>query len=283
MNSGELIANGGNINLNATETGAGSATIYGTSQIEYSAGSSDNVTFASGSTGELLLLNSAAFKGTVTGFTGSGTGAPTTSDKMDLRDINYLSPNFSKNYANNILTVSDGSHTANINMVGSYTLANFHFAADGSNGTLVTDPPTTFDQGNSSSTTTPVTNTCTVADGATVELNSASTGQVSFAGLLGTGILQLDQSANFSGTVAGMVGRDTLDLRDINFSKIQKPIFSGDETSGILSVADGNHTANIQLLGNYIAAAFTTASDGHGGTFVETQPHPVVMLGTAHA
>ena len=105
-----------------------------TSQIEYSAASNDDVTFAQGSTGELLLLNSVAFHGEITGFTGTGTGAPTTSDKIDLRDINFNSPNFSKSYVNNILTVSDGTHTANIQIVGTYTLANFQFAADGSRG-----------------------------------------------------------------------------------------------------------------------------------------------------
>jgi hypothetical protein len=48
-----------------------------------------------------------------------------------------------------VLTVTDGTHTANINIVGTYTLANFHFASDGSGGTLITDPQTnglnTFD------------------------------------------------------------------------------------------------------------------------------------------
>ena len=109
------------------------------------------MTFAQGSTGELLLLNSAAFHGEITGFTGTGTGAPATSDKIDLRDINFNSVNFSKTYVNNVLTVTDGTHTANIQMVGSYTLANFHFAADGSGGTLVTDPPAPSDQNGASS------------------------------------------------------------------------------------------------------------------------------------
>jgi len=89
----------------------------------------------------LRLLASASFTGTITGFTGSGTGTPATSDKLDLRDINFLSAKFAKSYANNVLTVTDETHTANINMVGSYTLASFHFASDGSGGTLVTDPP----------------------------------------------------------------------------------------------------------------------------------------------
>src|SRR6516225_7726670 len=89
-----------------------------------------NITFATGATGELLLLDSAAFTGTITGSTGAGTGAPATSDKLDLRDINFSSAQFAKSYANNVLTVTDGTHTANIDMVGTYTLANFHFASD---------------------------------------------------------------------------------------------------------------------------------------------------------
>ncbi len=122
--TGTLTANGGNITVTGAETGAGSATIYGTSQIQYDGPSSENVTFATGATGELVLLDSAAFTGTITGFTGTGAG-PTTSDKLDLGDINFSSPLFSKSYANNVLTVSDGTHTANINFVGTYTHRKF--------------------------------------------------------------------------------------------------------------------------------------------------------------
>jgi hypothetical protein len=37
---------------------------------------------------------------------------------------------------------------------------------------------------------------------------------------------------------------------------------------GTLQVTDGAHTANIALLGNYMASVFITGSDGHGGTTV---------------
>jgi hypothetical protein len=153
LNAGALIANGGNINVTAAETAGSFATIYGTSQIEYSAASYDNITFAQGSTGELLLLSSASFHGNITGFTGSGTGAPATSDKLDLRDINFASAQFATSFANNVLTVTDSTHTAKITFVGSYTLANFHFASDGSGGTLITDPPTPSDQPGAPDTT----------------------------------------------------------------------------------------------------------------------------------
>jgi hypothetical protein len=78
-----------------------------------------------------------------------------------------------------------------------------------------------------------------------------------------------------------MLGQDALDLRDIDFSNMRAPVFSGTDSSGTLSVSDGIHMANIQLLGNYIAAAFAMSSDGHCGTSIEVQPHPVTMLTTS--
>ena len=43
--------------------------------------------------------------------------------------------------------------------------------------------------------------------------------------------------------------------------------------SGELKVSDGIHTANIALLGNYMASTFVMASDGHGGTLISEAPH----------
>src|ERR1700720_4559425 len=50
-----------------------------------------------------------------------------------------------------------------------------------------------------------------------------------------------------------MTGQDTLDLRDISLATVQTPMFSGDASGGTLSVTDGTHSANIALLGNYMA------------------------------
>jgi hypothetical protein len=105
-----------------------------------------------------------------------------------------------------------------------------------------------------------------VMSGGTVEVSSAYSGPATFMG--SSGILQLDQSASFSGTVAGMTGQDTLDLRDISVATIQSPTYSGTSTGGTLSVSDGTHNAKIALLGNYLASTFVASSDGHGGTNV---------------
>jgi hypothetical protein len=110
----------------------------------------------------------------------------------------------------------------------------------------------------------------TIAAGATLELPSAFSGNLTFAG--STGTLQLDQSSSFSGTVAGMTGQDALDLTDIGFANVGTPAYSGNSSGGTLTVSDGAHTANIALLGNYLASTFVASSDGHGGTnIVEPQ------------
>ena len=104
----------------------------------------------------------------------------------------------------------------------------------------------------------------TIAAGATVEISSAYAGAVTFAGDIGT--LVLDNSASFAGTVGGMTGNDTIDLADIDPLKAQQPSFSGIASGGTLTVTDGTNTANIALLGNYLASTFTPSPDGHGGT-----------------
>jgi hypothetical protein len=87
--------------------------------------------------------------------------------------------------------------------------------------------------------------------------------------------------------VAGLRGQDAIDLADIGFAAGSTLGYSGnaDNSGGTLSASDGMHTANIALLGSYMASSFAAASDGHGGTMISaaaqstnetplvTQPH----------
>ena len=64
---------------------------------------------------------------------------------------------------------------------------------------------------------------------------------------------------------------------------MQSPTYSGNSSGGTLAVTDGTHTANIALLGNYLASTFVTSSDGHGGTSVVDPPsvlnqHPALTI-----
>ena len=115
---------------------SGSATIGTGATLELAAADSSSVTFSS-STGMLKLDNPSTFSGTIFNFTGNGTLSG--SDQIDLKGINFSSVH--DTYANGVLTVTDGTHTDKLDFNGSYTLANFKFASDGSGGTIVYDPP----------------------------------------------------------------------------------------------------------------------------------------------
>ena len=45
-------------------------------------------------------------------------------------------------------------------------------------------------------------------------------------------------------------------------------VYKGDTTQGVLSIVSGSQATQLQLVGNYTASLFHTASDGHGGTLV---------------
>ncbi len=106
--------------------------------------------------------------------------------------------------------------------------------------------------------------------------------------------LQLDDSLHFSGgLVAGFAQPDTLDLRDIPFTSgvTSFSYASGNvgNTSGTLTVTSGGLSANITLLGQYVAGNFHIQTDGAGGTLVTDPPvaaatdqNPIALLHTQH-
>jgi hypothetical protein len=86
----------------------------------------------------------------------------------------------------------------------------------------------------------------------------------------GPGELELAQSQAFNRSVTGFsgTGTTTLDLGDIGFVSPGEAIFSGNTSSGVLTVTDGTQTAKIKLEGDYLGSTFVASSDGNGGTDV---------------
>jgi hypothetical protein len=74
--------------------------------------------------------------------------------------------------------------------------------------------------------------------------------------------------------VAAYGPETVLDLRDIAFisGTTSATWTQGTETSGTLAVTDGTRTANITLLGQYVAGDFRVRTDNHGGTIVTDPP-----------
>jgi len=129
----------------------------------------------------------------------------------------------------------------------------------------------------------PVTSTV-IANGDTAEFGVGASPNVQFAG--STGTLQLDASQSFTGQISGFAGQDQIDLGDIACSDITTTLdywMNSDNSGGTLTVSDGTHTANLALLGQYMASSFATASDGHGGTLITESNAIAQNLPTPHA
>ncbi len=89
-----------------------------------------------GSTGTLKIDHAAEFTGTI--------GGPLTpTDQIDFADVSFnsLTLGYSGNNSPGTLTVSDGTHTASLAVLGNHSLANFTASSDGHGGTIVVDPP----------------------------------------------------------------------------------------------------------------------------------------------
>ena len=133
-NTGVLHADGGNIKVDTVISDIGNARIDG-SMLEYVAASKEQVAFGAATGGTLKLDASLSFTGTVTGFRAQET--------LDLTDINFVNGSTTATYANGTLTVTNGTQTAHITLLGSYQGSTFTAVNDGSSHTKVTvlDPP----------------------------------------------------------------------------------------------------------------------------------------------
>jgi hypothetical protein len=128
------------LQINTKTTGVagasgGNLTIANNAELELFGASKANVTFQSG-TGELKLDDSLAFAGHINGLTAA--------DALDLADVSYganTKASFSGNTKGGTLTVTDGSNTAKIALLGNYLTSGWTLSSDGNGGTVVVDPP----------------------------------------------------------------------------------------------------------------------------------------------
>jgi hypothetical protein len=137
-NTGHLVANNGEVIFAGAVSGTGTTTIQGAGSVEFGSTTTSNTTFAAGADGTVTFDAASTLttgKLSITGFT--------VGDTIDLADINFVGSGPTLTFTKGVLSVSDGTHVAKLHMIGSYTLANFHAASDGSGGTLITDPPPT--------------------------------------------------------------------------------------------------------------------------------------------
>ncbi|WP_426424310.1 Ig-like domain-containing protein [Bradyrhizobium genosp. A] len=158
VNDGSITATGGALQIDQQLTGTGSAYINAGATLDLSNGaaSSQTIMFTGpyGSTASLVVDHASSLQAFISGFT--GTGVLSSSDQIDLKDINYSTLSESYDAVNNVLNISDGTNSAAIHFIGTYQELNFRFMSDGQNGTIVYDPPVPGSTTSASTSTPPV-------------------------------------------------------------------------------------------------------------------------------
>ncbi|HXU99705.1 MAG TPA: hypothetical protein VG166_04335 [Caulobacteraceae bacterium] len=136
-NSGLLEVAGGTMTVSGTVTGSGGVTIN-KGVTAFASAFAENVHFTANG-GTLALGRSRTYTGSISGF------AKTSITILDLEDIAFKSgvtkASFSGTTTSGTLTVTDGTRTAHIELIGNFRNSTFTVASDGHGGTKVTDPP----------------------------------------------------------------------------------------------------------------------------------------------
>ena len=133
-NTGTLMAFNGTLTVNGAVTGAGIVKVVG-GLADFTGAFNEKVDF--GASGRLVLAHSQTYGGTIAGFSHTGTTS------MDLADIAFsgaTTATYSGTATAGVLTVSDGTHTANIHLSGNYLTASWELSAAVGGGTHIIDP-----------------------------------------------------------------------------------------------------------------------------------------------
>ena len=115
-------------------TTAPSISVSDGATVEIDGASAQSVTFL-GTSGTLVLKDGSGFTGQVSGLAEA--------DALDLADVHYganTTAAFSGNANGGTLTITDGTHTAQIAMLGDYLGSGWTLSSDGNGGTVVVDP-----------------------------------------------------------------------------------------------------------------------------------------------
>ncbi|MEG0173545.1 MAG: VCBS domain-containing protein, partial [Aeromonas sp.] len=130
-NGGLLWADGGNLTLREDVGGSGRALIGGTAILEFGAASSLDTEFAQEGDGTLRLGQAAAFTGTISGLNEG--------DRLELADMSATRVSYLSNATatGGVLTLSDGVHSSEIQLQGTYSEAGFQGSQEMDSGTTI--------------------------------------------------------------------------------------------------------------------------------------------------
>ena len=154
--------------------------------------------------------------------------------------------------------LSAGAEIAQFDLAGDFTSSMFDITSGTAGSVEITDPKLTIQP--------PGSATAFVANNETLDIVAPEPGRVIFNGSDGT--LMLSDPAAFTGAIRNFSAGNAVDLPELTFNANTTLGYSGTPAGGTVTVTNGSQTAAFALLGNYMAASFVTAADGHGGTVI---------------
>lgn len=108
-----------------------------------------------------------------------------------------------------------------------------------------------------------------VTAGAAGQVLTGGAGADTLTGFGGFGDFFSDTSAGLNGDLIKLFGAsDLIDLTDMAFASLLPLTFA----AGVLTMADGTHTAKITFAGSYGLANFHPATDTHTGSLISFVP-----------
>ncbi|MCE6981523.1 type I secretion C-terminal target domain-containing protein, partial [Pseudomonas frederiksbergensis] len=135
-NSGHLWANGGDMRLLADVMGNGSATIDGDATLTFSGAAHGSVAFHGEGAGSLVIAQAEA-AGSLVGILGLESDDMLTFGDLAFGANTQLSYSANASGTGGLLTVDDGTHRAEVNLLGHYTVEDFQATDGGETGTQV--------------------------------------------------------------------------------------------------------------------------------------------------
>ncbi|AZD34229.1 T1SS secreted agglutinin RTX [Pseudomonas chlororaphis subsp. aurantiaca] len=135
-NTGHLWANGGDLHLLADVTGNGSATIDGDASLTFAGAAHSSVAFHGEGAGSLVIAQAEA-AGSLVGILGLESDDLLTFGDLAFGANTQLSYTANTSGAGGLLTVDDGAHRAEVNLLGHYSAEDFQVTDGGEAGTQV--------------------------------------------------------------------------------------------------------------------------------------------------
>jgi autotransporter passenger strand-loop-strand repeat protein len=131
----ETVSSGGTLN---------GATISNGGSIEIESGGTAGSSTITISSGTLILDQAQNFSGTVAGLATSGAQ---NIDLVNVSSANLQPLSYTDSGGSGTLMVTDGTTTVQLHLIGAYTVGSFKTSADGTGGTIITDPPVSSGSG----------------------------------------------------------------------------------------------------------------------------------------